>query len=83
VSDSISQLDQRTRDISDRVAGTEHRIRDEGKRLDQAVAQLQSTLDTEVLRLTAEGRRAATSGVRKSICGGILVLVGVALQTFG
>lgn len=82
MSEALRQLDQRTRDISNRLAGAEGRLIEEGESIRDEIGRLQDMLDAQVVRLDAKGRRAATGGVRLSLFGGFLVAVGVFVQTF-
>jgi hypothetical protein len=77
---AIHELDGRTRQLADQIANVREYAEDEIKRLDSAIVDVRTSVDSESKRLEELARRVATVDLRRQMAGLGLVLFGVFLQ---
>ena len=80
--EAIDLLDERTRSLMDRLEAKTAQLDDEIRAIKDGTAALSRLLDTHVVRLDAQGRRAATGGVRLALAGAAMVIIGLGLQVW-
>jgi hypothetical protein len=81
--EALRRLDERTRGLMDRVEDVRERLEDSDKAILAEVAEVRARLESHVVRLDVQGRRAATGGVRVALVGAVLIVLGLGIQTFG
>lgn len=79
---AIPELDQRTRDLANRVADVRDKAEDEVERLDKDIAELRTELRAEAGRIEQFTKRVGTIDVRHQMAGLALVVAGIAFQAW-
>lgn len=83
VAESISELDERTRDLLKQLKSLDGRMTDEAKALRAEIDSARRTIETELETLRHSDREVATSGIRWEATGLALVALGVVFHAFG
>jgi hypothetical protein len=83
VADSIMALDQRTRDMMERLDDVRDRLDDDLSAAKRDIDRLRLAVEDHIERLEGSDRRVAVSGLRVEAVGLFLIALGVTVQGMG